>query len=74
MHSLVLNSRANEVMRLLTVYAAIFIPLTFIASFYGMNLENLHGAHWRWFIWVLDALMLALAAGMIIYFKRKEWI
>ena len=73
-HSLVLNSRANEVMRLLTVYAAIFIPLTFIASFYGMNLDNLHGEHWSWFIWVLDLLMLSIAAGMLIYFKRKEWI
>jgi len=73
-HSLVLNSRANEVMRLLTVYAAIFIPLTFVASFYGMNLKNLHGAQWSWFIWVLDLLMLAMAAGLLVYFKRKEWI
>lgn len=73
-HSLVLNSRANEVMRLLTVYAAIFIPLTFIASFYGMNLENLHGVRWHGFIWVLDLVMLAIAVGMMIYFKRKEWI
>jgi magnesium transporter len=74
LHSIVLNTRSNEVMRVLTVFAAIFIPLTFVASFYGMNLKELHGASWGSFIWLLDALMLALAGGMLYYFYRKDWL
>jgi len=74
LHSIVLNTRSNEVMRVLTVFAAIFIPLTFVASFYGMNLDHLHGAGWNGFIWLLDLIMLAVAGGMLYYFYRKDWL
>jgi len=67
------NQRLNEVMKVLTVIATIFIPLTFIASIYGMNFKNMPELEWRFgYAWALG-LMAATASGLIIYFKRKGW-
>jgi magnesium transporter len=67
------NQRLQEVMRVLTVIATIFIPLTFIASIYGMNFEHMPELKWRYgYAWALG-LMVATAAGLIAYFKRKGW-
>jgi magnesium transporter len=67
------NQRLNEVMKVLTVIATIFIPLTFIASIYGMNFRHIPELEWRYgYPWAL-ALMAGTAAAMIIYFKRRGW-
>jgi magnesium transporter len=67
------NQRLNEVMKLLTVIATIFIPLTFIASIYGMNFKNMPELEWRFgYAWALG-LMAATASALVIYFKRKGW-
>ena len=67
------NQRLNEVMKVLTVIATIFIPLTFIASIYGMNFEKMPELHWRYgYGWALG-LMTLTAAGLIAYFKRRGW-
>src|SRR5256885_1731990 len=67
------NQRLQEVMKVLTVIATIFIPLTFIASIYGMNFEHMPELKARYgYAWALG-LMLATAVGMIGYFKRKGW-
>jgi magnesium transporter len=67
------NQRLNEVMKVLTVIATLFIPLTFIASIYGMNFEFMPELHWRYgYLWALG-LMTASAIAMIAYFRRKGW-
>jgi magnesium transporter len=67
------NQRLNEVMKVLTVIATIFIPLTTIASVYGMNFKHMPELEWRYgYAWALG-LMLASALGMIGYFKRRGW-
>lgn len=67
------NQRLNEVMKVLTVIATLFIPLTFIASIYGMNFEHMPELHWRWgYVYALS-LMAVTAAGMLVFFRRKGW-
>jgi magnesium transporter len=75
-----LSHRANEIMRVLTVIATIFIPLTFIAGVYGMNFGNKSNSPWampelNWYYGypVLWLIMLGVAAGMLYYFRRKQW-
>ena len=68
-----MSHRTNEVMQVLTVIAAIFIPLTFIAGVYGMNFEIMPELRWRYGYPLILMLMIACAAGMLWYFKRKKW-
>lgn len=68
------SNRMNEVMKVLTVMATIFIPLTFIAGIYGMNFENMPEIHHRLGYPGVMLLMLAVALGMLYYFRRKKWI
>ncbi|HUT53613.1 MAG TPA: magnesium/cobalt transporter CorA [bacterium] len=69
------SNRMNEVMKLLTIIATIFIPLTFIAGVYGMNFKNMPEIEsWNYgyaFTW---AIMIAAAISMLIYFRRKKWL
>ncbi len=72
--------RLNEIMRILTIIATIFIPLTFIVGVYGMNFAN-PDSPWampelRWYfgyplVWLL---MIAVFGGMLVYFRRKKWL
>jgi magnesium transporter len=61
-------------MKMLTVIATIFIPLTFIVGVYGMNFELMPELHWRWGYPSVLALMAVMTVSMLIYFKRKYWI
>ncbi|WP_246195033.1 magnesium/cobalt transporter CorA, partial [Allochromatium palmeri] len=75
------SNRLNESMRLLTIIATLFIPLTFVAGVYGMNFGNNAHSAWampelRWdygypMIW---GVMIAIAAGMLYLFKRNKWL
>ena len=67
-----ISNRLNEVMKVLTVFASIFIPLTFITSLYGMNF-NIPELHWRYGYLYVWGVMLMLIIGMAIFFKRKKW-
>lgn len=69
-----ISNRMNEVMKVLTIIATIFIPLTFIAGIYGMNFEYMPELHWRWSYPLLWLLMLTLACGMFKFFRRKHWL
>ncbi|HPR30769.1 MAG TPA: magnesium/cobalt transporter CorA [Prolixibacteraceae bacterium] len=69
-----LANRSNEVMKTLTIFAAIFIPLTFIAGIYGTNFEYLPELRWHMGYFLMLGLMFLLAVGMIFYFKRKKWL
>ncbi|KAA1259208.1 Magnesium transport protein CorA [Rubripirellula obstinata] len=67
-------NRTNEVMKVLTIMASIFIPLTFMAGIYGMNFEHMPELHYRYSYAILWAAMLAVGGGMIAYFWKKGWI
>ena len=68
------SQRMNEVMKVLTIVATIFVPLTFIASLYGMNFDNIPELHTRYGYYVVLTVMGLIAIGMIIFFRRKKWI
>ncbi len=67
-------NRQNEVMKVLTITAAIFIPLTFMAGIYGMNFEYMPELHVPWAYPVIWTTMILMAGGMLFYFYRKGWI
>jgi len=69
-----LSHRLNSVMKVLTIIATIFMPLTFIAGIYGMNFEYMPELKWRWgypFIWLV---IVSIGVSMLVYFKKKKWI
>lgn len=74
------SRKMNEIMKVLTIIATIFIPLTFIAGVYGMNFNgeasplSMPELNWYWGYPACLAIMLVVAIIMIIYFKRKEWL
>jgi magnesium transporter len=67
-------NRTNEVMKVLTIVATIFIPLTFLAGIYGMNFEYMPELHVRWAYPLIWIAMIAVAAGMLVFFWRKGWL
>ncbi len=69
-----LSQNMNEVMKVLTTVATIFIPLTFIAGIYGMNFEYIPELSYRYGYFITWGIMLLVTLGMIIYFKKKKWI
>ena len=60
-------------MKVLTVIATIFIPLSFIAGLYGMNFQHMPELQWRWGYAGALGIMAVVAGGMLLYFKRKRW-
>ena len=68
------GNRTNEIMKVLTIMASIFIPLTFMAGIYGMNFESMPELHFRWAYPLLWCVMLGTAGGMLFYFRRIGWI
>lgn len=68
-----LSNRMNEVMKVLTMFAAIFIPLTFIAGVYGMNFKYMPELDWKWGYFAVLGLMATMGLSMAVYFKRKKW-
>lgn len=69
-----MSNRMNEVMRVLTVIATLFIPLTFVVGIYGMNFENMPELKWRFGYIGVWTVMLLISTGMILYFKRRKWL
>ena len=66
------SHRTNEIMKVLTLMASIFIPLTFVAGIYGMNFENMPELQTRFGYFAILALMVAMAVGMWGYFRRRK--
>lgn len=69
-----ISNKMNEVMKVLTIIATIFIPLTFIAGIYGMNFEVMPELKWKFGYFVIWGIMVIIFCGMLIYFKRKKWL
>jgi magnesium transporter len=69
-----LSNRMNQVMKVLTIIATIFIPLTFIAGIYGMNFKYMPELTWRYGYFVVWGVMLAIGIVMVIVFKKKKWM
>ncbi|MGA1823635.1 MAG: magnesium/cobalt transporter CorA [bacterium] len=69
-----ISNKMNNVMKVLTIIATIFIPLTFIAGIYGMNFKYMPELEWRWGYPAVWIVMGGIFIAMLIYFKRKEWI
>lgn len=66
--------KLNEVMKMLTIIATIFIPLTFIVGLYGMNFKYMPELEWEWGYPAVLVLMLFISISMIVYFRKKKWI
>lgn len=68
------GQKMNEIMKVLTIVGAIFIPLTFIAGIYGMNFDNIPELHYKNAYFYCMGVMIFLAIAMLVYFKRKKWL
>ena len=68
------SNRMNEVMKLLTLIATIFIPLTFIAGIYGMNFANMPELQWRYGYFGILIVMAVIGISLVVYFRRKNWL
>ena len=79
-HLSTVSNRMNEVMKVLTIFAAIFIPLTFIAGVYGMNFDtsasplNMPELNWRYGYPAVLAVMFTIGVAMLLVFKKKKWL
>ena len=69
-----ISNRMNEIMKVLTIIATIFIPLTFIAGIYGMNFKFMPELDWRWGYPAVWLVVVTIVVIMIIFFKRKKWL
>jgi magnesium transporter len=69
-----ISNAMNAVMKVLTIIATIFIPLTFIAGIYGMNFKYMPELEWRWGYFIVWAIMIVIGFAMVLYFKRKKWL
>lgn len=68
------SNRLNEVMKMLTIIATIFIPLSFIVGIYGMNFEFMPELKMRYGYFVIWGIIISIFSGMVLYFRRKRWL
>ncbi len=72
-HSNIAN-RTTEVMKVLTIFASIFIPLTFIAGVYGTNFDYLPELHFKYSYFIMWGIMIVIVAIMLVFFSKKKWL
>ncbi len=70
----VVSNRTNDIMKVLTIFSAIMLPLTFIAGLYGMNFDNIPELHTTYGYFVVLAVMVIVGVGMLVFFWRRGWI
>ena len=68
------SNRLNSVMKVLTIIATIFMPLTFLAGIYGMNFKYFPELEWRWSYPVFWLVSILISVSMLLYFKKKNWL
>lgn len=69
-----ISNKTNDVMKFLTIIGTIFIPLTFITGLYGMNFKFMPELNWKFGYFGSLGIMIIIAIGMLIYFRKKKWI
>ena len=69
-----LSYKMNEIMKVLTLIATIFIPLTFVVGLYGMNFRNMPEIEWEYGYYSVLVIMVIMVTVMLTYFRRKKWI
>ncbi len=69
-----ISNRMNAVMKVLTIIATIFMPLTFIAGIYGMNFKYMPELEWHWGYPAVWLVVVFIGISMLIYFKKKRWL
>jgi magnesium transporter len=69
-----ISNRMNEIMKVLTIIATIFIPVTFIAGVYGMNFKHMPELEWPWGYAMAWGVMITMVVVMVVYFKKKKWL
>lgn len=69
-----LSNKMNNIMKVLTIMASIFIPLTFIAGVYGMNFKNMPELNYEYGYYIVWGIMIVCLVGMLWWFKRKDWL
>jgi len=69
-----ISNRLNAVMKVLTIIATIFMPLTFLAGIYGMNFKYMPELEWKWGYFLILLVMFAIGISMLFYFKKKKWL
>lgn len=69
-----ISNKMNEIMKVLTVFASIFIPLTFITGIYGMNFEYMPELKWKWAYLGLWVAFITIPIVLLVYFKKKKWL
>ncbi len=74
LHMSAVSNRMNETMKVLTIMASLFIPITFLAGVYGMNFEYIPELGWRYGYPAFLCICLGTVAGLLWYFRRKGWI
>jgi magnesium transporter len=68
------SNRMNAVIKVLTIIATIFMPLTFIVGLYGMNFKHMPELEWKWGYPAVLLLMVVVTLGMLLFFRRKKWL
>jgi len=68
------SNRLNAVMKVLTIIATIFMPLTFIAGVYGMNFKHMPEIEWHYGYFMIWGIMIVIAGWMLVFFRRKKWL
>lgn len=69
-----ISARMNEIMKVLTIMASLFIPITFIAGVYGMNFETLPELQWKYAYPTFWAICLSIIGGLLIFFRKRKWL
>ncbi len=67
------GNKLNDILKFLTIFSVVFIPLTFITGIYGTNFDNIPELHYRYSYFIMWGVILITAISMIIYFKKKRW-
>ena len=74
MYNTVMGNRMNDIMKVLTIFAAIFIPLTFIAGIYGTNFEYVPELSYRYSYFIFWGVLIVIGGIMVGFFRRKKWL
>ncbi|MCX6180193.1 MAG: magnesium/cobalt transporter CorA [Chlorobiales bacterium] len=69
----IVNNRMNEIMKVLTTIATVFMPLSFLTGVYGMNFRFMPGLEWHWGFFALLGFMGMVVSGMMVYFRTRKW-